>query len=75
MNDVERILSLPQAVRKKFFDELDFYTYALCELGEDNKRNPFYIGKGKKSAAYTILMKKKIQKRRAKLSTLLLQKN
>lgn len=33
---------------KFFFNQLKSYVYAYCEIGEDNKRNPIYIGKGKK---------------------------
>ena len=46
MDDLERILELSPAQKKQFFDELGFYTYALCEIDDDNKRIPFYIGKG-----------------------------
>ena len=70
MNDVEKISSLPPAMRKKFFDELEFYTYALCEISEDNKRIPFYIGKGKNDRCLRHLEEKKDNERSRKIKNL-----
>ena len=33
--------------KKQFFSKLKSYVYAYCEIDEDNKRIPIYIGKGK----------------------------
>ena len=63
MDDLERILELSPAQKKQFFDELGFYTYALCEIDDDNKRIPFYIGKGKNTRCLSHLSEKRIMKR------------
>jgi hypothetical protein len=47
MNKLQRFFDLPPSSRKSFFDKLGYYNYALCELDENNRRIPFYIGKGK----------------------------
>ena len=50
MNDLQMFLRMyekrPQE-RKQFFSDLGYYTYALCELDDENRRKPIYIGKGK----------------------------
>ena len=33
--------------RSTFFKDLNSYVYLYCEITEDNKRIPIYIGKGK----------------------------
>ncbi len=46
---------------RSFFDKLKSYVYAYCEISEDNKRIPIYIGKGKGSRCLSHLknLKKK----------------
>ena len=70
MNDIERILSLSRAAKKRFFEELDYYIYALCELSEDNKRIPFYIGKGKNERCLHHLNEKKDNEKTCKIRNL-----
>ena len=74
MNDIERILSLSRAA-KRFFEELDYYIYALCELSEDNKRIPFYIGKGKNERCLHHLNEKKDNEKTCKIRNLASSKN
>jgi hypothetical protein len=43
----EKFLSLKGYERKEFFNKLKSYVYVYCEIEENNKRLPVYIGKGK----------------------------
>jgi len=38
--------SLNNSINKSFFSKLKFYVYVYCEIDEDNRRIPIYIGKG-----------------------------
>ena len=41
--------------RSKFFRELKSYVYVYCEITDDNKRLPIYIGKGKSDRFFSHL--------------------
>ena len=41
------ILNLEGSERSTFFKDLNSYVYLYCEITEDKKRIPIYIGKGK----------------------------
>jgi len=43
----EKFLSLKGRQRTEFFSKLKSYVYVYCEIDEDNRRLPVYIGKGK----------------------------
>ena len=43
----ERLLPLIGNERTKFLRDLKSYVYVYCEIKDDNKRLPIYIGKGK----------------------------
>lgn len=47
MTDLDRFIALPKAERDYLFSSLGYYAYALCEIIDNQKRIPFYIGKGK----------------------------
>ena len=70
MDDLERILELSPAQKKQFFDELGFYTYALCEIDDDNKRIPFYIGKGKNTRCLSHLSEKRDNEKTQRIKNL-----
>ena len=42
----EKFLSLKGRQRTEFFSKLKSYVYVYCEIDEDNRRLPVYIGKG-----------------------------
>ena len=43
----EKFINLKSDERTMFFSKLKSYVYAYCEIDEDNRRIPIYIGKGK----------------------------
>ena len=43
----KQIFSAQGFEKSSFFKGLNSYVYLYCEITEDNKRNPIYIGKGK----------------------------
>lgn len=47
MQNISRILNLSPTEANSFFSDLGFYVYALCEIDDDHRRIPIYIGKGK----------------------------
>lgn len=68
--DLDRFLRLPSSKRKKFFADLGFYTYALCEIDDDNKRTPFYIGKGKNERCFSHIDDKNLSEKTKKIHDL-----
>ena len=75
MNDLEKLLQLKESSRKNFLDKLGFYTYALCEITAENKRIPFYIGKGKNDRCLKHLEESKITSKTKKIIELFAEKN
>ena len=49
------LLPLKGNRKSKFFRELKSYVYVYCEITEDNKRLPIYIGKGKSERFFSHL--------------------
>ena len=43
-----KFLNLRGNEKNQFFSKLKFYVYVYCEIDEENRRVPIYIGKGKK---------------------------
>ena len=43
----KQIFSAEGFEKSSFLKGLNSYVYLYCEITEDNKRNPIYIGKGK----------------------------
>ena len=41
--------------RKNFLKDLKSYVYVYCEIDEDNKRIPIYVGKGKSDRFFSHL--------------------
>ena len=58
---------------KNAFKQLKYYVYALCEI-KDNKKIPFYIGKGKGSRCLDHLFEKTTNKKTTKIQRLLKEK-
>ena len=48
----KQFLPLTGNERTKFFKDLKTYIYVYCEVTEDNKRLPIYIGKGKSDRCF-----------------------
>ena len=74
MNDLEKLLQLKESSRKNFLDKLGFYTYALCEITSENKRIPFYIGKGKNDRCLKHIEESKITSKTKKIIELFAEK-
>ena len=53
----QRLLPLKGNERTKFFRDLKTYVYVFCEITDDNKRVPIYIGKGKSDRCFQHLKK------------------
>ena len=51
----KRFVSLKGNERSKFFKDLKSYVYVYCEIDEDNRRIPIYIGKGKSERCFSHL--------------------
>ena len=51
----KRFVSLKGNERSKFFRDLKSYVYVYCEIDEDNRRIPIYIGKGKSERCFSHL--------------------
>ena len=43
----KQLLPLKGNERAKFLRDLKSYVYVYCEISDDNRRIPIYIGKGK----------------------------
>ena len=48
----QNLLPLKGNERTKFFRDLKTYVYVFCEITDDNKRVPIYIGKGKSDRCF-----------------------
>ena len=48
----QHLLPLKGNERTKFFRDLKTYVYVFCEITDDNKRIPIYIGKGKSDRCF-----------------------
>ena len=48
----QHLLPLQGNERTKFFRDLKTYVYVFCEITDDNKRIPIYIGKGKSDRCF-----------------------
>ena len=55
----KHLLPLKGYERTNFLRDLKSYVYVYCEITEDNKRLPIYIGKGNISVHYYLLFSKK----------------
>jgi len=44
---IQKFLPINPIERNRFFKKLKSYVYVYCEIDEDNRRIPIYIGKGK----------------------------
>ena len=51
----KQIFNLDGSERSTFFKDLKSYIYLYCEITEDNKRIPIYIGKGKSDRFFSHL--------------------
>ena len=51
----EKLLPIKGNRRSKFFRELKSYVYVYCEITDENKRLPIYIGKGKSARFFSHL--------------------
>ena len=51
----KNLLPLVGNERGEFLRSLKYYVYVYCEITEDNKRNPIYIGKGKTDRCFSHL--------------------
>ena len=51
----KRLLPLSGNERTKFFRDLKSYVYVYCEIDDDNRRIPIYIGKGKSDRCFSHL--------------------
>lgn len=49
------LLPLKGSERKNFLNDLKSYVYVYCEINEDNKRIPIYVGKGKSDRFFSHL--------------------
>ena len=50
-----KLLPLSGNERSKFLKDLKSYVYVYCEISDDNKRLPIYIGKGKSDRCFSHL--------------------
>lgn len=56
INEIKnKLLPISGNRRTKFFSELKYYVYVYCEITDDNKRLPIYIGKGKSDRFFSHL--------------------
>ena len=56
INDLKnQLMPLVGNERTKFFRDLKSYVYVYCEIDEDNRRIPIYIGKGKADRCFAHL--------------------
>jgi len=51
----KKFLPLDGNERSKFLKDLKSYVYVYCEIDEDNRRLPIYIGKGKRDRCFSHL--------------------